>query len=111
MRALRSRTTALLTSAGAALAVSAAIMAPMASADDTIACEPGQIVIDGNCSVPPPPVEDNFAPPADEFFAPTDLAPANGGDTVDIGEGGVDVATGGVDIGGGGVDVGGGGHR
>lgn len=26
-----------------------------ASADDTIVCEPGQIVIDGQCSVPPNP--------------------------------------------------------
>ena len=26
-----------------------------ASADDTIACEPGQIVIDGQCNVPPNP--------------------------------------------------------
>lgn len=110
MRASRSRTTALLTSAGVALAVAAAIYAPVAVADDTIACEPGQIVIDGNCNVPAPPAEDEFAPPANDFFAPAAEAPMEGGDSVDIGGGGIDVATGGVDIGGGGVDVGGG-HR
>jgi hypothetical protein len=27
----------------------------MAAADDTIVCEPGQIVIDGQCNVPPNP--------------------------------------------------------
>lgn len=94
--------------AGAALALSAAIHAPMAIADDTIACEPGQVVIDGNCSVPAPPPQDQFAPPANDFFAPAPMS--SGGDSVDIGTGGVDVATGGVDVGGGGVDVGGGHH-
>ncbi|MDT5340432.1 MAG: hypothetical protein QOD90_5937 [Mycobacterium sp.] len=110
MPALRARTTALLTSTGAALAFVAAIYAPVAAADDTIACEPGQIVIDGNCNVPAPPAEDEFAPPANDFFAPAAEAPMDGGDSVDIGGGGIDVATGGVDIGGGGVDVGGGHH-
>lgn len=106
---MRSRTTALLTTAGAAFAVSAAMFAPAAAADDTIACEPGQIVIDGNCNVAPP-AQDGFAPPANDYFAPVEPAPTNGGDSVDIGGGGIDIATGGVDIGGGGVDVGGGAH-
>jgi hypothetical protein len=109
MPTLRSRTTALLTTAGAALAVSAAIYAPVAAADDTIACEPGQVVIDGNCDVPAPAPQDDFAPPANDFFAPAPMD-NGGGDSVDIGTGGIDVATGGVDIGGGGVDVGGGHH-
>jgi hypothetical protein len=107
---MSTRTTALLTLAGAAFAVSAAVSAPVAVADDTVACEPGQVVIDGNCTVPAPPVQDDFAPPANDFFAPAPMADGGGGDSVDIGTGGVDVATGGVDIGGGGVDVGGG-HR
>ncbi|MBJ7339724.1 hypothetical protein [Mycolicibacterium sp.] len=109
MAATRSRTTALLTTAGAMLAAAAVIYAPVAAADDTIACEPGQIVIDGNCSVPGPPPQDDSAPAANDFFAPAPMD-NGGGDSVDIGTGGIDVATGGVDIGGGGVDVGGG-HR
>ena len=54
MRATRSRTiTSLLTAVGAGLAVSAMIGAPAAVAQpgDT-ACEPGQVVIDGQCNVP-----------------------------------------------------------
>ena len=40
--------------AAAALAASAAIGAPSALADpNTITCEPGQIVIDNQCSAPP----------------------------------------------------------
>jgi hypothetical protein len=94
MRATRPRATAFLTTAGAALAVAAAIYAPVAAADDTIACEPGQIVIDGNCNVPGPPPQDDFAPPASDFFAPVDQAPMDGGNSVDIGGGGVDVGGG-----------------
>ena len=54
MRTTRSRRiTALLATAGAAFAVSATIGAATALADpDTIACQPGQVVIDGQCSVP-----------------------------------------------------------
>ena len=96
-----------LVTAGAALAVAAAVYAPIAAADDTIVCEPGQVVVDGNCNVPAPAPQDDFAPPASDFFAPAAEAPM-GGDSVDVGGGGVDVATGGVDLGGGGVDVGGG---
>lgn len=109
MRTMKFRTTAVVTTAGAVLAVSAALFAPTAAADDTIACEAGQIVIDGNCQVPPP-AEDDFAPPPSDFFAPAPMD-NGGGDSVDIGTGGIDVATGGVDIGGGGVNVGGGGHH
>ena len=119
MRTMKSRTTAVLTTAGAALAIAATIYAPMAAADNSMTCPPGQIEINNQCSLPPAipsgtsaePVEDDFAPPASDFFAPTVEAPAYGGDSVDIGDGGIDVATGGVDIGGGGVNVGGGGHR
>jgi hypothetical protein len=95
----------ILITAGAALALAAAVYAPTAAADDTVVCEPGQIVVDGNCNLPAAP-QDDFAPPASDFFAPAAEAPM-GGDSVDIGGGGVDVATGGVDVGGGGVDVGG----
>lgn len=48
-----SRITALVVTAGAAFAVSATVGAATALADPgTIACEGGQIVIDGQCSVP-----------------------------------------------------------
>jgi hypothetical protein len=114
MRATRTQSTSLLAAVGAGLAVAAMIGAPVAFADDTtIACEPGQIVIDGNCA----------AAPVDEAAAPIDGTvpvedPNAGADPfsgvppnsdVDLGGGGVDVATGGVDIGGGGIDLGGGG--
>jgi hypothetical protein len=103
MRAKRSRMTSLLGATGAACAMAAMICAPAAAADDTIACEPGQIVIDGNCNVPP---VDNYVAPADDNVAPVEAAPIDG--SVDLGRGGVDVGTGGVDLGGGGVDIGGG---
>ena len=54
MRPTRSRTiTSLLAAVGAGFAVSAMIGAPAAVAQpgDT-ACEPGQVVIDGQCNVP-----------------------------------------------------------
>ncbi len=79
------------------------------TADRTHPYYQDKVVVDGNCNVPAPPPQDGFAPPANDFFAPVDQAPMNGGDSVDIGGGGVDIATGGVDIGGGGVDIGGGG--
>jgi hypothetical protein len=54
MRATRSRTiTSLLTAVGAGFAVSAMIGAPAAVAQPgTIDCRAGQVVIDGQCSVP-----------------------------------------------------------
>ena len=103
MNVSRSR---ILLTAAAALALTAAVYAPTAAADDTDVCEAGQVVVDDQCNVPGPPPQDAFAPPANDFFAPAAEAPM-GGDSVDVGGGGVDVATGGVDVGGGGVDVGG----
>ena len=53
MRVPKPQTPALI--AGAALAVAAMFTAPTAGADSqTIACEPGQIVIDGQCQVTTP---------------------------------------------------------
>jgi hypothetical protein len=56
MRATRSRAkaiTSLLAAVGAGFAVSALIGAPTAVADpNTIACQPGQVVIDGQCNMP-----------------------------------------------------------
>jgi hypothetical protein len=80
MRTTRSNTVAtLLAAVGAGFAAAAIVGAPAAVADDnTIACEPGQIVIDGNCA----------AAPVDD---------PNAG--VDLGGGGVDPGTGGLDIG------------
>jgi len=53
MRATRSRIiTSLLAAVGAGFAVSAMIGAPAAVAQPDIACEPGQVVIDGQCNVP-----------------------------------------------------------
>jgi hypothetical protein len=53
-------------------AVLALICAPIALADPgNLACQPGQIVIDGQCNTPPPPSK---APAADG------TAPAPGGD-------------------------------
>ena len=53
MRATRSRIiTSLLAVVGAGFAVSAMIGAPAAVAQPDIACEPGQVVIDGQCNVP-----------------------------------------------------------
>ncbi len=54
MRPTRSQTiTALLAAVGAGFAVSAMIGAPAAVAQPgDIACEPGQVVIDGQCNVP-----------------------------------------------------------
>jgi hypothetical protein len=53
MRATKSRTiTVLLAGIGATIAVSATIGAPSAVADPgTLACQDGQIVIDGQCAV------------------------------------------------------------
>src|SRR4029079_4442784 len=53
MRATRSRIiTSLLAVVGAGFAVSAMIGAPAAVAQPDIACEPVQVVIDGQCNVP-----------------------------------------------------------
>ena len=54
MRPTRSRTiTSLLAAVGAGFAVSAMIGAPTAVAQPgNTACEPGQVVIDGQCNVP-----------------------------------------------------------
>jgi hypothetical protein len=65
MRATRSRSvTSLLAAVGAGFAVSAMIGAPAAVAQPgTIACEPGQVVIDGQCSVPDSNANNVPAPP------------------------------------------------
>lgn len=52
MRATQLRTTALLAAAVAASALSAIVGAPAAAGDQTIDCQPGQIVINGQCNVP-----------------------------------------------------------
>jgi hypothetical protein len=54
-----SKTTSLLAALGAA--AFAVLGAPAAAADpgNGIACQPGQIVIDGQCSMPPPPTDTN----------------------------------------------------
>ena len=63
MRATRSRTiTALLAAVGAGFAVSAMIGAPTAVAQRAC-CEPGQIVIDGQCNVPDNNANNVPAPP------------------------------------------------
>ena len=88
MRATRSRTiTALLAAVGAGFAVSTMIGAPAAVAQPgNTACEPGQVVIDGQCNVP-----DNNA---NNVPAPQD---GTGGS----GMGGGDAGMGGGDHGGG----------
>jgi len=53
MRPTKSRTiTSLFAAVGAGFAVSAMIGAPSAVAQPDIACEGGQVVIDGQCNVP-----------------------------------------------------------
>ena len=53
MRPTKSRTiTSLMAAIGAGFALSAMIGAPAAVAQPDIACEGGQVVIDGQCSVP-----------------------------------------------------------
>ena len=53
MRPTKSRTiTSLLAAIGAGFAASAMIGAPTAGAQPDIACEGGQVVIDGQCNVP-----------------------------------------------------------
>ena len=65
MRATNSRTiTALLAAVGAAFAVSAMIGAPTAVAQPgDIVCEPGQVVMDGQCTVPQTNATNVPAPP------------------------------------------------
>lgn len=48
----RSTSNSLIFTAGALCAVALATGAPPAVADDTIVCEPGQVVIDGQCHTP-----------------------------------------------------------
>ena len=61
MRATRSRTvTSLLAAVGAGFAVSAMIGAPTAVAQ---VCEPGQVVIDGRCTIPDNNANNVPAPP------------------------------------------------
>jgi hypothetical protein len=82
MRATRSRTTSLLVAAGAAFAVSAMICAPSAGADPaTTDCQAGQVVIDGQCSVPQ--VNTNNAP----VDHPNVTGPVMGGGGGDSGHG------------------------
>ena len=52
MRATKLRTSALLAAATAVSALSAIVGAPAAAADQTIDCQPGQIVINSQCNVP-----------------------------------------------------------
>ena len=65
MRPTKSRTiTSLLAAVGAGFAVSAMIGAPAASAQPgDIACEAGQVVIDGQCNIPDNNANNVFAPP------------------------------------------------
>lgn len=75
MRATTSRTTSLSAALGAAFAVCGMIAAPIAGADpNTIACQPGQVVIDGQCNVPQ--TNANNAPPMDHH----DSSPGGGSD-------------------------------
>jgi hypothetical protein len=107
MRSTNSRTASLLAAVGAGLAAAAMIGAPLALADDPIACEADLIVVDGTCVAAP--VEPAITDPNTGFAPNAGGDPFSGvdpGSGVDLGHGGVDVATGGVDIGGGGVDVG-----
>ena len=91
MRPTRSRTIAsLLATVGAGFAVCTFIGAPTAVAEPNIVCEPGQVVIDGQCSVP----DDN----ANNVPAPQD------------GTGGPGMGGGGSGMGGGAAGMGGGGH-
>jgi hypothetical protein len=68
MRLSKSQTTSLLAATGAAFAIACA---PAAIADpgNTTDCQPGQIVIDGQCNTAPPPSQvpasDGKAPTAD----------------------------------------------
>ena len=80
MRATRSRTiTSLLAAVGAGFAVSAMIGAPAAVAQPgNTACEPGQVVIDGQCNVP-----DN----ANNILAPPDGTGGSGMGSGDSGMG------------------------
>ena len=103
MRTTRTNTLAsVLAAVGAGFAAAAIVGAPAALADDnTIACEPGQIVIDGNCAAAPADPNAGVDPYAGgDPNAGGD--PFSGGDPnsgVDLGGGGIDPATGGLDIG------------
>jgi len=91
MRPTRSRTiTSLLAAVGAGFAVSAMIGAPTAVAQ---VCEPGQVEIDGQCTVP-----DNNA---NNVPAPPDGTGGSGMGGGDSGMGGGDSGMGGGDHGGG----------
>lgn len=82
---------------GAGLAAAAIVGAPAAFADDdTIACEPGQIVIDGNCAAAP---VDQTAPAVDPYVGTDPFAGGDPNSGVDIGGGGFDPGSGGLDIG------------
>jgi hypothetical protein len=103
MRTTRTNTLAsVLAAVGAGFAAAAIVSAPAAVADDnTIACEPGQIVIDGNCAAAPADPNAGVDPYAggDPNAA---VDPFAGGDPnagVDLGGGGVDPGSGGLDIG------------
>ena len=64
MRPTKSRTiTSLFAAVGAGFAVFAMIGAPPAVAQPDIACEGGQVVIDGQCTVPDSNVNNAPAPP------------------------------------------------
>lgn len=107
MRSMNSRTASLVAAVGAGLAAAAMIGAPLAGAEEPIACAPDQIVVDGNCVAGPVgPVMPDPNAGFDANAGGDPFAGVDPGSSVDLGHGGVDVATGGVDIGGGGVNVG-----
>jgi hypothetical protein len=103
MRTSRTNTLAsVLAAVAAGFAAAAIVGAPTALADDnTIACEPGQIVIDGNCAAAPADPNAGVDPYAGgDPNAGGD--PFSGGDPnagVDLGGGGFDPGSGGLDIG------------
>src|SRR4029078_10052739 len=85
MRLSKSRTTALLTAAGAAFALCTMLGAPTPVAQPgPTGCQEGQVVIDGQCSVPAP-VDPNMAPQIGPNMAPMN---PTGGDTGALGRGG-----------------------
>ena len=104
MRTTRTNTLAsVLAAVGAGFAAAAIVGAPAAVADDnTIACEPGQIVIDGNCAAALPADPNAGVDPYAGGDPNAGGDPFAGGDPnagVDLGGGGVDPGTGGLDIG------------
>ena len=103
MRTTRTNTLAsLLAAVGAGFAAAAIVGAPAAVADpDTIACEPGQIVIDGNCAAAPADPNVGVDPYAggDPNVGGDPFSGVDPNSGVDLGGGGIDPGSGGLDIG------------